>query len=188
VTELIGTAAGHGARLAVLEAARGRAPLIGSADRPTSDAFGVPGDFDSPADEARRAETPWTSDALLKVRPLGNMAGDKWEGRQLFDDKLMVQAEYMYDGVKGGVAWKGKLSRYFITKVPALGDILKWAEKHGKDEVSEDAFDTVAGHFVDKPKQDAINAAIWGFLAGCLSGPADTHFKKADDCNGLDAW
>jgi len=54
--------------------------------------------------------------------------------------------------------------------------------------VTEDTFDTVAGHFVDKPKQDAINAAIWGFLAGCLSGPADTHFKKADDCNGLDAW
>jgi len=110
------------------------------------------------------------------------MAGDKWEGRQLFDDKLMVQADYMYDGVKGGVAWKGKLSRYFITKVPALGDVLKWSGKHGKDDVTEDAFDTVIGHVMDKPKQDAVNAAIWGFLAGCLSGPADTHFKKADDC------
>ena len=115
------------------------------------------------------------------------MAGDKWEGRQLFDDKLMVQADYMYDGVKGGVAWKGKLSRYFITKVPALGDVLKWSEKHGKGEVTEDAFDTVIGHFMERPKQDAVNAAIWGFLAGCLSGPADTHFKKADDCNGLGA-
>jgi hypothetical protein len=88
------------------------------------------------------------------------MAGVTWEGRQLFDDKLMVQAEYMCDGVEGGVACKGKLSRFFITKVPALGDILKWAEKHGKDDVSEDAFETVAGHFVDTPKQDAINAAI----------------------------
>jgi len=116
------------------------------------------------------------------------MAGDKWEGRQLFDDKLMQVAEYTSDGVKGGVAWKNKLIRYFTTKVPALGDILKWAEKHDKEVVSEDAFDTVVGHFIDRPKQDAINAAIWGFLAGPLSGTADTYFRKADDCNGLDAW
>ncbi len=43
VTEVIGIQAGHGARLAVLEAARGRMPLIGSADRPT---------YDTSADEA----------------------------------------------------------------------------------------------------------------------------------------
>ena len=103
VTELIGNQAGHAARLTLLETARGRAPLIGSADRASE---GVSGGFAPPTDEAKRAETPWTHDGPLKVRPLGNMAGDKWEGRQPFDDKLMQVAEYTFDGVKGGVAWE----------------------------------------------------------------------------------
>ncbi len=38
VTELIGTTSGLGARIAALELARGRAPLIGSADRAQPDA------------------------------------------------------------------------------------------------------------------------------------------------------
>ena len=100
----------------------------------------------------------------------------------------MVQPEYMFDGTKGGVAWKGKLGRYFTTKVRALVDTLKWTEKHDKAIVTEDASTVVVNHFIERPKQDAINAAIRGFLSGCLSGTADTHFKKADDCNGLDAW
>ena len=121
VTELMGNHAGHAARLTLLEAARGRAPLIGSADRPTPDTFGgVSGGFAPPTEEARRAETPWTHAGPLRVRPLCNMAGDKWEGRQLFDDKLMVQPEFMFDCTTGGVAWKGKLGWYFTTRVPVL--------------------------------------------------------------------
>ena len=119
VTELMGNHAGHAARLTALEAARGRAPLIGSADRAFTG--GVTGGIAPPSEEAKRAEAPWAHDEPLKVRPLGNMAGEKWEGRQLFDDKLMVQPEYMFDGVKGGVAWRGEVGRYFTTKVPALG-------------------------------------------------------------------
>ena len=80
------------------------------------------------------------------------------------------------------------MSRYCVTKVPSLGDVLKLPEEHGEDVVTEDAFDAATGHFIDERKQDAINAAMWGFLAGCFSGPVDAHFKKADDCNGLDAW
>ena len=70
----------------------------------------------------------------------------------------------------------GKSRRHLITKISALGDFLEWSGKHGEDVAAEGAFDAVAGHFTDKPKQGAITAAIWGFLAGCLSGSADTMF------------
>ena len=33
----------------------------------------------------------------------------------------------------------------------------------------------------------AVNAAIWGFLAGCVSGAAEAIFDTADQLNGLDA-
>ena len=34
----------------------------------------------------------------------------------------------------------------------------------------------------------AVNAAIWGFLAGCVNGAAEAVFDTADQLNGLDAW
>ena len=74
------------------------------------------------------------------------------------------------------------------SKVPALLEILKWAEKHDKAEVTEEALDGVVGHFLERPKQEVLNAAIWGFLSSCLSGSAETIFKSAEDLNGLDAW
>ena len=33
-----------------------------------------------------------------------------------------------------------------------------------------------------------MNASIWSFLAGCLSGSAETHFMRAKALDGLDAW
>ena len=41
-------------------------------------------------------------------------------------------------------------------------------------------------HLSDEQCQ-AFNREIWGFLSGCLSGQAETHFKRADMLNGLDA-
>jgi hypothetical protein len=64
------------------------------------------------------------------------MAGEKWDGRQLFDGKLMVQPGYTFDGSEGGVAWMGKLSRCLITNVLSSGDILEWAERQDKEAVS----------------------------------------------------
>ena len=77
------------------------------------------------------AEEEFDPTAVLKLRPLGMLAGDKHD-RQLYDDKLTTQAEYRYDGMKGGPAWKSRVGRYFISKVPALREILRWAELHDK--------------------------------------------------------
>ncbi len=123
----------------------------------------------------------------LRERPLGMLSSDKCD-RQLYDDKLTSQPEYRFDGHQGGVAWKSKVERYFISKCPALTEILKWAEKHDKVKIEEGAFNNVVVHFMDDQRQQTLNTAIWGFLSGCLSGSAETMFKQSDMLSGLGAW
>ena len=123
----------------------------------------------------------------LDKRPLGLLNNEKMD-RPIYDDKMATQPEYRFDGQKGGVAWKSKTERYLISKCPALMSILKWAEKHDKMRIEDDAFDKVVGHFMTEEQQRTINAAIWGLLSICLTGSADTMFKQADMLNGLDAW
>ena len=48
---------------------------------------------------------------------------------KLFDDRQASQPGYQFDGSKGGVAWKGKLENYFISKCPGMMEILSWSEK-----------------------------------------------------------
>ena len=70
--------------------------------------------------------------------------------KQLFDDKMSSHNDMRWDGGKGGPAWKSRVQSYFWSKVPALLEILKWAEKHHKTDVTEQAFDNVVGHFADR--------------------------------------
>ena len=126
-------------------------------------------------------------EAPLRRRPLGLLAGDRLD-KQIFDDKMAAQNEMRWDGGKGGPAWKSRVQSYFWSKVPALLDILKWAEKHDKTVVTDEAFNAVVSHFMDEYKQQAVSAAIWGFLSACLSGSAETIFRSAEDLNGIDAW
>ena len=46
-----------------------------------------------------------------------------------FDDRMCGQAEFQFNGSKGGDAWRGKVERYFISKIPALHMLLQWAER-----------------------------------------------------------
>ena len=170
-------------RVDTLEAARRqdpdverRAPLI-----PERHATSEPAE--RPRDDARTADL----EAPLKVRPLDVFAGDRMD-RQIFDDKMATQSEMRWDGGKGGPAWKSRVQSYFWSKVPALLEILKWAEKHDKTDVTEDAFNNVVNHFIEPFKQQALNASLWGFLSSCLTGSAETIFRSAEDLNGLDAW
>ena len=158
-----------------------RMPLIPGSDAMPEQAAGVrPAPHTAPAASTNLREP-------LKPRPLGLLAGDRMD-KQLFDDKMTSQSEMRWDGGKNGPAWKSKVQSYMWSKVPALLEILKWAEKHDKAEVTEEALDGVVGHFLERPKQEVLNAAIWGFLSSCLSGSAETIFKSAEDLNGLDAW
>ncbi len=153
-----------------------RQPFLPSMRSSTGDHSGDPG-----------AEEEFDPTAALKLRPLGLLAGDKHD-RQLYDDKLTTQAEYRYDGMKGGTAWKSRVERYFISKVPALREILRWAELHDKAVITEESFSKVVDHEMNETKQQLLNAAVWGFLSQCLAGTAETMFKQAEMLNGLDGW
>ena len=126
VTELMGTMAGMGARVTTLEAASGRAPLIGSADGTTP--HGVPGGFAPPAVGAMHVEAPgvymWSPDTPLQDASLGLFAGERFD-RPVFDDTVAKDSEMQFDGLKGGVTWKDNVGTYFIGKCPALIEVLK---------------------------------------------------------------
>ncbi len=129
-----------------------------------------------------------TSIALpLQYGPLGALLRSKCG---LFDDKLTAQDEYKFDGSKGGDKWKGKVERYFISKVPALKNIFIWAEKSDMEIIDEGLFvrAVVRHDGMDKTQMELVNSAIWGFLSGCLGGEAETMFKQAEMLNGIDAW
>ena len=107
----------------------------------------------------------------------------------LFDDKLTNQPSFCFDGQKGGVAWKTKLGNYFISKCPALKQLLAWAEKYNGETIS---FELLARATAGTPMAPAllesVNGQLWGFLSNAVSAEADTVYKGAEDLNGFDAW
>ena len=61
---------------------------------------------------------------LLMPGPLGCIA---FKDKTMFDNRLMLDASYKYNGIKGGMAWKCKVDRYFVTQAPCLRELLAWA-------------------------------------------------------------
>jgi hypothetical protein len=115
--------------------------------------------------------------------PLGGLLTNR-----LYDDKIMSQDEYKFDGVKGGDQWKGRCRRYFMAKVPALRVLMAWCESADDKTVTrEHLLRAVQGQMTEE-QLDTINAAVWGFLSGCLSSEAEAVFKRAEELNGFDAW
>ena len=55
----------------------------------------------------------------------------------MFDNKLMLNEEYRYNGLKGGAAWKSKLERYFVSKAPVLRELLEWAKSQDNTVIDE---------------------------------------------------
>ena len=92
----------------------GRAPLI-PPDQPASQQQEptrssndhVPATAGSPA-----------MDLPLILGHLGNISSDR-----IFDDKVSVHEDFRFNGHKNGYAWKSKVERYMISRVPALAKI-----------------------------------------------------------------
>ena len=119
--------------------------------------------------------------------PLGQLANERRD-RSIYDEKMMSQAEYRFDGSKNGAGWKSKIERYFIIKVPVALELLKWAEAHNLEAITEAKFIGAAHPNITEEQCQVFNREIWGFLSGCLSGQAEVHFKRVPMLNGLDAW
>ena len=119
---------------------------------------------------------------------LGPLGAITFKDRGMFDDKLMLNEEYRYNGIKGGAAWKSKLERYFVSKAPALRELLEWAESLDNAEISEAKMVLATSARLTEEQAVSVNAQISGFLSGCLHGTADVMFKRAGWNNRVDAW
>ena len=117
--------------------------------------------------------------------PLGCIA---FKDKTMFDSRLMLDASYKYNGIKGGMAWKSKVERYFVTQAPCLRELLEWAEAEDNEAISEAKFLQAVSSRLSKEQAENLNAQIWGFLSGCLEGSAEVMFKRTDWLNGIDAW
>ena len=122
----------------------------------------------------------------IKIGPLGQLQD---ANARLFDDRISAQAAFQFDGIKGGSAWKSKVERYFMSKCPALLELLSWAERYEGEKIDEPLLSkATAGTDLDQPRMANLNASVWGFISGCISGEAETIFKIADALQGFDAW
>ncbi len=117
--------------------------------------------------------------------PLGAIG---YKDRGVFDEKVALQEEYRFNGSKGGLAWKGKTERYFISRAPILKDLLDWAEECDLDIITVEKLQQAVGIHLTEEQVLNLNAAIWGFLSGAVSGTAEIIFKRAETLNGIDAW
>ncbi len=171
-----------GNRVTVLEGAAAQPPGPGRQSRPPLIPTRDDGDHWRGEDSADAQD--YNKLPLENLGPIGCLNSDK----QLYDDKLTTQNEYRFDGVKGGIAWKSKIGRYLMSKVPAMKKLLKWSEKMDMRVVTEALAERAVGTAMTYTQLQTLNAAVWGFLSGCVSGTAETMFNQAEELNGLDAW
>ena len=113
---------------------------------------------------------------------------------RIFDDRVSVQDDFRLDGRKNGHQWKSKTERYLISKVPALSQLLRWAERE-ETAITPGKLREAVGQglcTVDRDgthdQTDALSSALWGFLSNCITGEAEVMFKQAEQCAGIDAW
>ena len=131
--------------------------------------------------------------AALPLALRGPLGAVGYKDRSPFDDKLTLQDDYRFNGSKGGLAWKGKVERYLIGKAPVLKELLEWVEKDEHAATNgvitfERLSAAVPRSKMTEDQLLTLDAAIWGFLSGALSGTAETIFKRAEMLRGFDAW
>ena len=171
--------------------ARAQRPAVGAERRDVRGGVAPPADEPVPGETSRGSHSAADRAGGRKNLPLrlsGPIGAIGYKDRPIFDEKMATSEDYKFNGIKGGVAWKTRLERYFIARALVLHDILEFAELEDMTEVTLDRFKHAVSGFLSEDQVVAVNAAIWGFLAGCVSGAAEAIFDTADQLNGLDAW
>ena len=82
-----------------------------------------------------------------------------------------------------------------MSVVPAVYPLLEWAERQ-TEPIGQALCERVVGDGLTSWDRDGnpsehsstLNIAMLGFISNCVSGEAQTFFKKADTMNGFDAW
>ena len=87
------------------------------------------------------------------------------------------------------------MENYFIFRVPAINEILYWAERE-ESVITSDRLRQAVGRGLETCDRDGnvtdhvetLNSSVWGFLANCVSGEAEVMFRQAPRLAGIDAW
>ena len=172
-----------------------RAPLLPTPP-PTGGHAGGPSEpYFSGTGNAGAYEKDPLSDSTTQLPLVLGFLGTSLASGRIFDDKISIHEDFRFNGHKNGHAWRSKTERYLITRVPALSQILRWAERE-ENPISFDRLKVATGNGLCTYDRDgtatdhteALNTAIWGFLGNCIVGEADVMYKQAAQCNGVDAW
>ena len=124
-------------------------------------------------------------------------SGGFWNLERLFDDKVALASDYSFDGTQGGEKWRVKTEGYWISKLPALLEVLDWTVKQDGRTITKATLEmkraaaVYAGDWkavLDEEVFDRVNGLIWGFLNLCLKGEAHRAFLMAERLNGFDGW
>jgi hypothetical protein len=75
-----------------------------------------------------------------------------------------------------------------ISKSPALYKLLAWAEAQDQQQIEIGHVMTAAGNCAPQGDIELLNIALWGFLATCTNGTAETVFNSGAKLNGLEGW
>ena len=73
-------------------------------------------------------------------------------------------------------------SQYMVSKVPALGPILEWAETcdlGGYEFLHDDIIKAAIGNVLSDSQIGLLNSSMWGFLSTCVNGDAENVFEAA---------
>ena len=112
---------------------------------------------------------------------------------KLFEEKTAREKMYQYGGdpAHGGPAWRSDCFDYFVSKCPAAGPWLSWAETCGSKEITAAAIEEMRRSnalMTDELNPSVLAHHVWGFLHHCLTGVGRQVFKSADRQDGFNIW
>ena len=120
-----------------------------------------------------------------------------WNLEKSFDDKVAMSSEHSFDGNSNGEKWRVKIEGYWISKLPALVEILDWVVKQDAKPITRLSLETQRQAevssgawkaYITDDVLERISGLIWGFLNLALKGEAHRAFMMADRLNGFEGW
>ena len=150
-------------------------------------------------------EEPKGPPARPAMPPAGPMAVEKPPGlrgedghrltlsSKIFEEKTAREKAFQYDGVPlhNGHEWRSDTFDYFVSKCPAAGPWLSWAENHGAEDVTAEGISETLREnalMTDDLQPEVLSHHVWGFLQHCLSGAGKQIFKGTARQDGFNVW
>ena len=105
---------------------------------------------------------------------------------RVFETKVALEKVSQYDGGKNGHSWKSLIKAYLISRFPAMGKLLQWAEDFKKTPITADHVMNLRMTMEDDPI--VVAHLLWGFFNLNLVGEAREIFSNVEDSHGFEVW